>query len=70
MIAFRSEAPDTDKGVSGMPCGACREFFMQLSIKNRDMEIMTDYKSRSTVTLKELIPLWWGESRYKDNGNL
>lgn len=61
LIAFRDKAPS---GVGGMPCGACREFFMQLSPKNADMEIMLDYDSRKTVTLGELIPHWWGEYRY------
>ncbi|MDR4077920.1 MULTISPECIES: hypothetical protein [Ruminococcus] len=28
----------------GIPCGVCREFFMQLNEKNEDMEIMTDFK--------------------------
>ena len=39
MIAFRSEPP---KGQGGMPCGACREFLMQLAYDNRNMEILTD----------------------------
>ena len=65
LIAFRDTAPDG--GESGMPCGACREFFLQLSDKNRDMEIMTDYDARKTVRLGELIPLWWGEQRYRSN---
>ena len=62
MIAFRKEPP---KGNGGMPCGACREFFLQLSSKNKDMEIMTDYESRKTVTLNELMPGWWGWKRYE-----
>uniref|UniRef100_UPI000C160595 cytidine deaminase family protein n=1 Tax=Konateibacter massiliensis TaxID=2002841 RepID=UPI000C160595 len=57
IIAFRDEAP---QGEGGMPCGACREFFMQLSTKNKDMEIMADYDIRKTVRLEELIPHWWG----------
>lgn len=61
MIAFRSEPP---KGNGGMPCGACREFFLQLSDKNKDMEILTDYKTRKTVTLSDLMPGWWGWKRY------
>ena len=65
LIAFRDEPPRGDVEGSGMPCGACREFLMQLSYENRNMEIMTDYETRKTVTLKELIPNWWGESRYK-----
>lgn len=65
LIAFRADPPNG--GGSGMPCGACREFLMQLSEKNRDMEIMVDYQSRETVTLKELLPNWWGEERYQQN---
>lgn len=62
MIAFRNEPP---KENGGMPCGACREFFLQLSDKNKDMEILTDYESRSTVKLIDLMPGWWGWERYK-----
>ena len=62
MIAFRDEPP---KENGGMPCGACREFFMQFAYENRDMEILTDFESRKTVLLKDLIPNWWGEKRYK-----
>ena len=62
MIAFR-DAPPYGEG-SGMPCGACREFFMQLSLKNKDMEMMVDYEKREIVTLAELIPNWWGMERY------
>ena len=65
LIAFRADPPSG--GGSGMPCGACREFLMQLSEKNRDMEIMVDYQTRETVTLKELLPNWWGEERYRQN---
>lgn len=65
MIAFRKEPP---KGNGGMPCGACREFFLQLSSKNKDMEILTDYDSRKTVTLEELMPGWWGWKRYNNQG--
>ena len=61
MIAFRNEPP---KGNSGMPCGACREFFMQLDYDNRNMEIMTDFETRKTVKLDDLIPNWWGNKRY------
>lgn len=57
MIAFRNEPP---KENGGMPCGACREFFLQLSDKNKDMQILTDYKNRKTITLNELMPGWWG----------
>jgi cytidine deaminase len=67
LIAFRNEAPYGEG--SGMPCGACREFLMQLSFQNRDMEIMVDYQNRETVTLGELLPNWWGEEKYKNANN-
>ena len=62
MIAFRDAPPENG---SGMPCGACREFFMQLSQENRNMEVLVDYARRETVTLGELTPSWWGEDRYE-----
>ncbi|MBE6152574.1 MAG: cytidine deaminase [Firmicutes bacterium] len=61
MIAFRKDSP---KNNGGMPCGACREFLMQLSYENRNMEIMIDYESREIILLKDLVPNWWGEERY------
>lgn len=64
LITFRDRPPYG--GGSGMPCGACREFFLQLSDKNRDMQIMTDYDRRETVTLGELMPAWWGDERYEN----
>lgn len=63
LMVFRDTPPGG--GGSGMPCGACREFLMQLSERNQDTEIMTDYETRETVTLKELIPDWWGMERYR-----
>lgn len=66
LIAFRDAPPSG--GGTGMPCGACQEFFMQLDPRNRDMEIMTDYQTRQTVTLKELLPNWWGAERYEKSG--
>lgn len=46
------------------PCGACREFFLQLSDKNKDIEILTNFQTRETVKLIDLIPDWWGWERY------
>lgn len=63
LICYVDGEPDGTGGWT--PCGACREFFLQLSIKNKDMEIMIDYKNNKTVTLEELIPDWWGYDRYK-----
>ena len=62
LIAFRCNPP---KENGGMPCGACREFFMQLSVKNKDMEILTDFETRKTVKLSEIFPNWWGWKRYQ-----
>ncbi len=68
LIAFRDSAPNG--GGSGMPCGACREFFYQLNEENENMEILVDFETRQTVTLKELMPNWWGKERYRaaENG--
>ncbi len=64
LIAFRDKAPFG--GCSGMPCGACREFLYQLNVENETMEIMIDYEKRETITLKELMPKWWGNERIND----
>ena len=66
LIAFRDEPPRGDIVGSGMPCGACREFLIQLDKRNENTEIMIDYASKKTILLKELIPNWWGEERYKN----
>ena len=63
LIVFRNEPPKN----GGIPCGACREFLMQLNYENKNMEILTDYETRKIVYLKDLIPNWWGERRYKNS---
>ena len=65
LIAFR-DAPPNGNG-SGVPCGACREFLYQLDPENANTEIMTDFDARKTVTLGELMPDWWGHSRYAES---
>ena len=62
LIAFRDQPP---KKNGGMPCGACREFLMQLNKDNKNMEILVDYDSRKIVYLKDLLPNWWGDIRLK-----
>ena len=64
IITFRDDVPN---GISGMPCGACRELLLQLSPKNADTEILVDYQKREIVRLKELMPKWWGWSRYSND---
>lgn len=51
-------------GKIGSPCGACREYMMQLDKDSGDIEILLELETRKTVTLKELIPDWWGSSRF------
>ena len=52
-------------GRVGSPCGACREFIMQLSKGSGEIEILTDKESHGCITLGELMPDWWGKSRFE-----
>lgn len=54
-----------ENGSVGSPCGACREYMMQLDKDSGDIEILVDFEKRKTVRLKELIPDWWGKERFK-----
>ena len=45
-------------GKAGMPCGACREFMMQLDECAGEIEILCDYETKGTVKLKALLPDW------------
>ena len=54
----------TPDGRVGAPCGACREYMMQLNKDSADIEILMDLDTRRTVTLGELTPLWWGHERF------
>jgi len=51
-------------GRVGSPCGACREYLMQLDGNSGDMEILTDLRTLRTVRLRELIPHWWGDPHF------
>ena len=47
-------------GNTASPCGACREFMMQLMGNDyKDVEIMADYTNNKVVKLNELTPDWW-----------
>ena len=63
VLVMRNKPPHIDGNF--IPCGACREFLLQLDIKNKETEILLDYDSKKTIKLKELLPRWWGEERYK-----
>ena len=49
----------------GPPCGACREYMMQLDKDSGEMEILMDRDSMRVVKLKELVPDWWGTERFE-----
>ena len=53
-----------ENGKVGSPCGACREYMMQLDKDSGEIEILVDFENRKMVRLKELIPDWWGEERF------
>ena len=47
-------------GKTGAPCGACREFMVQLMADDyKNVEIMLDYEKDKVITLGELTPEWW-----------
>ena len=62
LITFRDQPPKD----GGMPCGACREFLMQLNRENANTEILTDFGTRKTVLLKDIFPNWWGHRKFED----
>lgn len=53
-------------GKVGSPCGACREYMMQLHKDSGQIEILLDLATEKTVRLKELIPDWWGQARFSE----
>lgn len=57
----------TPDGKVSSPCGACREYMMQLDKDSGEIEILLDVESKKTICLKELIPDWWGYDRFKNS---
>ncbi len=55
-----------EDGKVGSPCGACREYMMQLDKNSGNIEILVDFENRETVKLKELLPDWWGYNRFEN----
>ena len=53
-------------GRVGSPCGACREYMMQLDRNSGEIEILLDLETEKTVRLKDLIPDWWGADRFQE----
>ncbi|MBA1392357.1 cytidine deaminase [Lactobacillus sp. XV13L] len=47
-------------GKTGAPCGACREFIVEMMEKDyRSVEVMLDYKQGKVALMGELTPEWW-----------
>ena len=47
-------------GKTGAPCGACREFMVQLMADDyKNIEIMLDYETGKIVKLGDITPEWW-----------
>lgn len=51
------------KGNVCYPCGACREYLMQLSKNSKNLEILKKINTKETIKLEKLIPNWWGYDR-------
>ena len=63
--AFRRVIAIGSKGKAMAPCGACRELLMQLSPENAELQILADCETGKAISLKELVPDWWGEKRFR-----
>lgn len=59
-----------EDGSVGAPCGACREYLMQLDVDSPSMEILKNFSTGETITLGELIPDWWGKDLMNANSNV
>jgi len=55
-----------EDGSIGSPCGACREYLMQLDKNSGNIEILVEYETQKTVLLKDLIPDWWGKKYFTE----
>ena len=53
-------------GTVGSPCGACREYLMQLDKDSKNIDILVDYNNYKSIKLEELVPDWWGYKRFED----
>lgn len=43
-----------------------RHLLMQVDKNSVDIEILLDLETKKTVRLKELIPDWWGYTRFNE----
>ncbi len=65
LIKLVAVMPD---GKTGMPCGACREFLMQLGGAAGEIELLCDYETKRTIRLQALVPQRWGADKIETNG--
>ena len=56
----------TSSGNVGTPCGACRELIMQLDKDSKNIEFLVNKDTYETVTMEQLMPDWWGHSRFEE----
>lgn len=54
-------------GEVGSPCGACREYLMQLDRDSKNIVILRNKDTYETIRLEELIPDWWGYDRFNED---
>ena len=54
------------KGNAGAPCGACRELIMQLDKDSKDIKFLMNANTYEYITMKELVPNWWGYDRFEN----
>lgn len=59
----------TRDGNVGMPCGACREYLMQLEKNSKDIEILDNLATKEVVRLEELVLKWWGYERFENDSH-
>jgi len=52
-------------GKIGLPCGACREYLMQLDKDSGKIEILINLETMETKELGEIMPMWWGKDDFE-----
>lgn len=57
------------KGKADYPCGACRELIMQLDANSKNIQFLIDAETFEYKTMEELVPNWWGYSRFEQEKN-
>jgi cytidine deaminase len=52
------------EGKVGMPCGACREYLMQLDKDSGEIEILVNLETMEVKKLKDFMPMWWASEYF------